>query len=480
MVELHGWHDRDGPRRQREPRLFRGGSDRIDGQSPYSSYSFAPTRGGSRGDGGNEQQPSSSSHVLLDPLPSLPRVTALGTHNQNHHGLDPFESSKLGLSRDAHQLEWRRAVKRMLAVSFLSAAIWWLFWYLWYHPFVMFTSKGLLTQMMTDNGPVLKISLGGVAESVFTKTHPFKMAFTFGFWFYMNVVVIPMGLPFLATVAAWLRLVPFLACCHPAPIDVETTPDGRVREVGNVGGSGTLAVVASASSSSSSSSSASSPSSSAAQQPTQRRRRRLKALNRWVASACAFIRDAYEVIQPWNTAEPCVMAVYFVSPNMDDISNWVFNTSTPQCEQIQKATNSAANCLTVYGSIRGGGGVCMFLWLACTVAVSAMALKHVQPPKRAPRRRRRRSKRDKAAVVGVGGGGGGGGGEGHGEGGGGDEEDGSHLRMRRMVVPPRNWGSVLGDYGSTLLSVQVLLVSVFGFWFILNSQISSLSRSSSA
>ena len=99
-----------------------------------------------------------------------------------------------------------------------------------------------------------------------------------------------------------------------------------------------------------------------------RRERRLRILNRWVASLCAFIRDAIEIMQPWNTAEPCVMAVYFVSPNMDEISDWIFNTSTPQCKHLEKG--GIGECLKVYGSLRGGGGICMSLWLIFTVIVS--------------------------------------------------------------------------------------------------------------
>lgn len=246
-------------------------------------------------------------------------------------------------SADAAERQWRRDANRALVVFPCSVACLACFYTIYTKPFIEFFSSGIGARFIVDNGPDLTLSLRDIADGLLTKVHPFFHGASYAFWFYMNLVVVPVALPVLAALDALAALPPHF---RRAPI-----PPAK-RQLSGSGGGGDWQA---------------------------RGVGCLRCLPAWLFDAATMdeartvLRECVQLVAPWSTAESAVVAVFFVVPNMATVSEFVFNATDP-CPGLESKTSGLETCITVEATVLAVGGALLLLWCALTVWLTRAVL----------------------------------------------------------------------------------------------------------
>uniref|UniRef100_A0A7S2RY33 Uncharacterized protein n=1 Tax=Rhizochromulina marina TaxID=1034831 RepID=A0A7S2RY33_9STRA len=80
--------------------------------------------------------------------------------------------------------------------------------------------------------------------------------------------------------------------------------------------------------------------------------------------------EATQLILPWATHETLIIAIFFLCPNINLISEWVFDDTEP-CPTINHKTHGGGNCLVVDATVLAVGGSLLILWGLLVLYVSA-------------------------------------------------------------------------------------------------------------
>ena len=201
-----------------------------------------------------------------------------------------------------------------------------------------------------------------LADGLLTQIHPVTQAIPYAFFYYTNLVMVPGAIAVLAAIDALLPLASQLARRHfdKQHLDQHTGP---------------LLLLPSPPSMSSPPAVLAPSSSSASWSP----RSWLGMLSDpvWVAEVRVSLREAVQLVAPWDTSLTAVVAVFFIAPNMGTVTEFMFD-ATPPCPQVSDATGGITECVIVKATVLDTGGFLLLAWASLLIFLTRSVLKGQQ------------------------------------------------------------------------------------------------------
>lgn len=171
-----------------------------------------------------------------------------------------------------------------------------------------------------------------LADGLLTQIHPANQAIPYAFFYYMNLVMVPGAIAVLAAVDALLPLASQFARRH---LEQQRAQSSR---------SSFLATLS---------------------DPF------------WVANVRVSLRDAVQLVAPYDTSLTAVVAVFFIAPNMGTVAQFMFD-ATPPCPQVGDATGGVTECVIVKATVLDTGGFLLLIWASLLMFLTRSVLKGQQ------------------------------------------------------------------------------------------------------